>query len=385
MTGSGTVAGTVESTITSNLKPGAVRAGSAGTGTLTIGNLALDTGTTLNFGLSSDNLNGALGPTANLISTGTLTLPSSGTANIEFYQPNTNTAFLSPGTYDLIHYTSLIGTPSSGLTTGSQTGSGAFSYTFGTSNNYLTVTLVQVATAASWNVNADGNWSADGNWTGGLHPGGHVGDAATFGPIITVPRVVTLDANETIGQMVFNTDNVTNPTASYTIAQPMSGGPFTITLDNGGGNASIQDQSGSHTIAANLKLNASTTVTVNNASDTITISGTVNSTSGTPTLTKSGPGTLILSNTANTYAGSTNVNGGVLQFAALGSLGSSSAINFGGGTLKYATGNSDDISNRTVTINAGGGTLDTNGNNVPINHPIGNGGSGGLTKTGAVP
>ena len=37
----------------------------------------------------------------------------------------------------------------------------------------------------------------------------------------------------------------------------------------------------------------------------------------------------------------------------------------------------------TVTFNAEGAILDTNGNNVTLANPIGNGGTGGLTKIGA--
>src|SRR5262249_47976194 len=145
LTGAGSVTGTVIATSTSNIKPGTVTSGSAGTGTLNISNLTVNTGTTLNFGLSSANLNGSLTGSADLISTGTLTLPSLNNANIELYQPNSNSPFLTAGTYDLIKYTNLIGTPSSSLVPGPITGNGAFSYSFGTAvsggSNYLTVTI----------------------------------------------------------------------------------------------------------------------------------------------------------------------------------------------------------------------------------------------------
>ncbi len=382
LTGAGTVNGTVAAGSTSMIAPGTITSGSAGTGTLTTSNLTLATGSTLDFGLSSANLNGSLTGAADLISTGALTLATSGITNVEFYQPNTSSPFLTPGTYDLIQFSSLSGTPSLHLAAGPVTGSGAFSYAFNTSGNFLTVTLTQNAVAATWANDISGNWSTPtSNWTGGVPSA--AGDSATFGAVITAPRTVTLDTNETVGQITFNVNNVLHPTASYTIAEPSVGGPFTLTLNNKGNGVSIMDQSGSHQIGVNLNLADSTTVTVNNASDTITMSGTVNSSSGTPSLTKAGLGTLILSNTSNNYAGNTNVNGGVLRFFGLSSLGTGANINFGGGTLQYASTFSDDISTRNITLNAGGGTVDTNGSNVAFNHPIGNAGPGGFTKAGA--
>jgi autotransporter-associated beta strand protein len=101
---------------------------------------------------------------------------------------------------------------------------------------------------------------------------------------------------------------------------------------------------------------------------------------GSGSLTKIGAGTLTLTS-SDTYGGATNINGGVLNFSALNNLGTGTALNFGGGTLQYATGNTADISTLTVTL--GVGTIDTNGNNVTFANPIGNGGSGSLTKTGS--
>src|SRR5205823_3621749 len=76
------------------------------------------------------------------------------------------------------------------------------------------------------------------------------------------------------------------------------------------------------------------------------------------------------------------VNGGTVSFSSLSNLGVGS-ISFGGGTLKYASGNLDDISVRTVTLAAGGGTIDDGGNTLSFANAIGNSGAGGLTKTGA--
>jgi fibronectin-binding autotransporter adhesin len=120
------------------------------------------------------------------------------------------------------------------------------------------------------------------------------------------------------------------------------------------------------------------TITTNNAGLT-TLSGTISSTGGG--LTKAGPGTLVLSGT-NTFTGAMSLNGGQVNFASINNLGAGTAVNFGGGALQYATGNTDDLSTRTVSFNAGGGTIDTNANDVTFANPVGNGGLGGLTKSG---
>jgi len=117
----------------------------------------------------------------------------------------------------------------------------------------------------------------------------------------------------------------------------------------------------------------------------LTINSVIANNTAATGLTKAGPGTLILGGT-NTYTGATFVNGGVLQFSAAGNLGSAaSGITFGGGALRWASGTTTDITTgRTVTVGPGGGTIDTNGNNVTLSgSAFGAGSSGTLTKTGA--
>ena len=89
---------------------------------------------------------------------------------------------------------------------------------------------------------------------------------------------------------------------------------------------------------------------------------------------------MYLTNAGNSYGGGTYLNGGLLEFSALGCLGTGNIVSFGGGGLQWVPGNTADISTRTVTLGPGGGTFDTGSNTVTIGHPIS--GTGGLTKAG---
>ena len=80
----------------------------------------------------------------------------------------------------------------------------------------------------------------------------------------------------------------------------------------------------------------------------------------------------------NTYGGSTTINAGTLAVSTDSNLGNTSGgLAFGGGALQFLSGFT---TNRAVTLNAAGGTFDTNGNNATLAGTID--GSGGLTKIG---
>lgn len=116
------------------------------------------------------------------------------------------------------------------------------------------------------------------------------------------------------------------------------------------------------------------------------IDSTIADNGGPTALTKSGSGTLILTNTANTYSGVTYLNGGIMQIAAGQSLGVipaspvANALTFTSGTLQFSGSFTTLSSNRGMTLNALGGTLDTMSNSVSYGGIIT--GTGGLSKNG---
>lgn len=117
------------------------------------------------------------------------------------------------------------------------------------------------------------------------------------------------------------------------------------------------------------------TLTVGGNNESTTFAGVI---SGTGSITKTGTGILTLSGT-NTFSGVPNLNGGLVNVAALANLGTA-GYNFGGGGIQF--GGSLDLSARTLTFNAAGATFDTNGYQVAFANAVGNSGTGGLTKSG---
>ena len=114
-----------------------------------------------------------------------------------------------------------------------------------------------------------------------------------------------------------------------------------------------------------------------NRSDSFIVANVI---SGVGNVVMSGTGRLTLSG-ANTYAGGTTFNAGIVNFASLANLGIGD-LNFAGGTLQFAAGNTADISARNVNL-SGACTLDVGANNVSLANSIGNSGAGVLTKTGS--
>lgn len=107
-----------------------------------------------------------------------------------------------------------------------------------------------------------------------------------------------------------------------------------------------------------------------------------NSLMGSGALTKRGTGVLTLTANNSNYSGNIIITGGLISFTSSSNFGTAiaSALTLNGGGVRWAGGNTSDISNRFAPLGASGGTLDTNGNNVSLGSVIS--GAGGLTKEG---
>ncbi len=110
--------------------------------------------------------------------------------------------------------------------------------------------------------------------------------------------------------------------------------------------------------------------------ETLTLSGPI---SGTGALAEYNMSSVTLSGN-NTFTGAVYLYGGILKAASLSNLGNGTALNFNGGVLQF--GGVYDPSVKTMNFQDGGATLDTQANNITLAHDIGNGGAGGLIKTG---
>ena len=101
-------------------------------------------------------------------------------------------------------------------------------------------------------------------------------------------------------------------------------------------------------------------------------------------IVKSGRGTLVLSaaNTAGGGASRTVINEGAIEIGDLDNIGGNTGnLVLAGGTLRFGPTLTDDISSRSIILQIGGGTLDTNGVSLALAGSVGSG-AGALTKTG---
>ena len=281
---------------------------------------------------------------------------------------------LGAGVYTLITAPAITGsvnpTPSftggNGLVAGN---TGAISI----SGNSVILTVTYTAITSTWTNNVDGNWSVGANWSSNPSVPHNAGDAAILGAS-TALRTVTLDANESVGNLLMTNAN------SFVIADAGN----TLTLDNSGSGAGVNVTNGTaNVIQTAVALNDNATFSINGGSALAV----TNIISGSGGLTKAGAGTLILSGTNSSYAGKTAVNGGTLMISADLGLGAvpgatvTDQLTLNGGTLSAPAGFTMN-SKRGLTLGAAGGTIDVaTGQSLSYGYLIS--GTGNLTKNGS--
>jgi fibronectin-binding autotransporter adhesin len=192
-------------------------------------------------------------------------------------------------------------------------------YALAYQNNQVDLVL---AGEPTWASPTGGNWSVASNWSPSV-PGGQ-GATAILGSNLLTSGIVTLDAPETVGTLIF-----ANSTASYTL------NGATLTLDNTGGTASgsqLLVLAGTHSITAPLYLvNGSLTVATSNFSS-LSIPGNITDDGGNRSLTLVGDGTgqLVLGGN-NSYGGGTIVDAGTLIVDSATALPDGSSLTVGQG------------------------------------------------------
>jgi autotransporter-associated beta strand protein len=350
--GTGTIAGAVNITSGGKLAPG------ASVGTLTVGSLDLDAGSTLDIEFNTTPANDLVTVTGSgglTIDGGAITLLQEGTSN----------AFAAVGTYNLFAYTGAIGGagPTSLSVANPQPG---FLYSFSASGGFVKLEIQTSGVVRDWVTNGSGSWANSANWNG-TFPNAQ-GATANFNLALGAPATVTLDGSKTVGAITF-----LSGANGYTIAQGSGG---SLILNNGASNSSLLDGAGTHTISAPVTMTTNTVIDTAALADSITLSGAV---TGGGTLTKTGPGSLALLG-SNGFTGSVTLSGGTTTFAN-GGLGNGN-LTMTGSTLVWASGNTQDISNRVVSLDGGIVTFDTNGNDVTLANPIGNFGGASFVKAG---
>jgi fibronectin-binding autotransporter adhesin len=181
-------------------------------------------------------------------------------------------------------------------------------------------------------------------------------------------------------------------TTPATINSLMLDGAATVALTGSASSMEITSGAILATLAGAHTIGGFTGLTTGGGRDytiyTTTAAGSLNISTplaSTVPLVKSGAGALILSSaTANAFT-DLYFNQGAVQATAVNQTGTG-VFNFSGGILRFAgvfdPSVKPDTTARTINFNSGGGTFDTNGNNISLANTLGSG-SGTFTKIGA--
>ncbi len=281
----------------------------------------------------------------------------------------TNVDFPSPvgtGIYNLIDGRLQIG--SNGASFGNL--AGGFGYFNQSGGMFTTVganALIKIGQAGTGEYNLSGG-------TATLTAGMNIAQfAGSTGTVNQTGGTLTLSG----GQIQFGagtgTYNLNGGTLQLGGTNPITSGAGAYQFNLGGGTIQVLGSN----LLSNIRfaLVAGTLSAIDTNGLNATLTGVL---SGNGGIAKIGAGTLALSGN-NTHGGGTFLNAGILQATADNNLGApTGGLTFNGGALQFLAGFS---TSRAISLNAGGGIFDTNGNNATLGGPIG--GAGGFTKNGA--
>ncbi|MDB6075242.1 MAG: proteinsorting protein, partial [Verrucomicrobiaceae bacterium] len=288
---------------------------------------------------------------------------------------------------------STIGAAAAGGITLSGSFSGAFNLTI---NNRA----AGGTTLSGTTINNGGAISNVGAGAGATVISGNIGNAVT-GVVQNSPASsLTLSGTNSFGGGVMLTQgtlNINSPSA-------LGSGLFTIsagtTINNSSAGAVVTTTNPTQTWdgnfsftgtqsldlgigAVSLGTSAGTDRTVTTTAGILTVGGVISDGTTATGIVKAGAGTLVLGG-ANTYSGVNTISAGILSISSAGNLGNNSVTNtisIAGGALRN-TGTSVTLgTNRSVTLGAGGGTIDVTGTNSLNVNGVVTGGNP-LTKTG---
>jgi autotransporter-associated beta strand protein len=254
---------------------------------------------------------------------------------------------------------------------------------------------------ATWGANNNSAWYTGSNWVGGSYPGQQGAspvtntNTGTFTSAFTGTTVgININTNP-LNLGAISVDN-TRTTAlnignrSTTVAGPLRLFGATVnsvanTVLRNNGSALLTIQGNQTSQAMSLVLSNTTDNIINcDGSGGISITAIISGATSTCGLTKTGVDDLTLV-TNNTYTGKTKINAGNIIGSGESMFGASPAsftpdqITFNGGAL-VASGGINFSSNRGITISAGGGTFNTNGNTITLTNVVT--GTGAIAKTG---
>jgi autotransporter-associated beta strand protein len=376
-----TTGGNNASTTFAGVISGAGSLTKAGTGTLTLNNADTYTGkTTINSGgslqLGDGTTNGTIASTSGITDNGTLivnegsatTLGSSitGTGGVIVDGTNSTPVVTFSGT-NVYSGTTVVN--SGNLDAGSTSAFGGTGLSAVTLNgdgvlsllgfNNTIGSLASASATSALSLSGGATLTVGGNNTSTTFAGEISGGG---GGILTKVGTGTLTlSNTTVFVGAYNGGtNINGGAISISADAGLGADPASATANNLNFNGGTLDTTATFTLNANrgVTLNSAGGTFAPSSGTTLTYGGIV---AGTGALTVNGAGTVSLTG-ANTYTGATNLNAGTLSIGADNNLGTApgsataNKLNFNGGTLA-TTSTFALSSNRGITVNAGGGTI----------------------------